>query len=89
MYLKIPHNSRTNMKFFFMAPTFRVGHDSSVSIAIRYGLDGLGIEFCWGHTFRPVLGPTQPPIQSVPPLFPGSKTAGVWFRPPTPIQCRG
>jgi hypothetical protein len=41
--------------------------DSSVGIAIGYGLDGPGIESRWGraisHTSRPVLGPTQSPVQ--------------------------
>jgi hypothetical protein len=59
-----------------------VGRDSSVSIVTRYGLDGPGIEFRWGRDFphpsRPTLGPTQPPIQWVPGLFPGGKAAGAW-----------
>ena len=46
------------------------GRDSSVGIATRYGLDGLGIESWWGRDFphpsRPDLGPTQPPVQWVP-----------------------
>jgi len=37
-----------------------LGRDSSVSIGIRYGLDGPGIEFRWGrdvpHPFKPALG---------------------------------
>jgi len=41
--------------------------DSSVRIATRNGLDGLGIKSRWGRDFseqpRPALGPTQPPIQ--------------------------
>jgi hypothetical protein len=43
--------------------------DSSVGITTGYGLDGPGIESRWGrdisHTSRPVLGPTQPPVQWV------------------------
>jgi hypothetical protein len=54
--------------------------DNSVVIATRYGLDGQGIESRWGRDFphlsRPVLGPTQPPIQWVPGLFPEGKAAG-------------
>ena len=57
----------------------KVGRDSVVGIATRYGLYGPGIESRWGRDFsqpsRPVLGPTQPPIQWVPGLLP---RAGAW-----------
>ena len=57
------------------------GRDSSVGIATRYRLEGPGIESRWGRDFphpsRPVLGPTRPPIQWLPGLIPGGKTAGV------------
>ena len=58
----------------------QVGRDSSVGTATRYGLGGVGIESPWGRDFpypsRPALGPTQPPVQSVPGLFLGGKAAG-------------
>jgi hypothetical protein len=45
------------------------GPGSSVGIETGYGLDGPGIESRWGRDFphlsRPVLGPTQPPVQWV------------------------
>ena len=54
-----------------------VDRNSSVSTATRYGLDGPGIESQRGRDFphpsRPALGPTQPPMQWVPGLFPGVK----------------
>ena len=60
----------------------KVGRDSSVSIATRYGLDGPGIESRLGrdfpHTSSPVLGPTQPLIQYVRGHFPRGKEAGAW-----------
>ena len=54
--------------------------DSSVGTAIRHAPDGPGIESRRGldfpHHFRSALGPTQPPVQRVPRLLPGSK--GDW-----------
>ena len=51
-----------------------VGRDSSVGIATRYGMDGLGIESRWGryfrHPSRPTLGPTR--------SLPRGKATGVW-----------
>jgi hypothetical protein len=67
---------------FYYYTLIPMGRDSSVGIATRYGLDGPGIESRWGRDFlqpsRPALGPTQTPIQWVPGLFPGGKTAGAW-----------
>jgi hypothetical protein len=66
---KLMASSMANFTFTFA--TFycdnKVGQESSGSIATCYGLGGLGIQSCWGQDFphpsRPLLGPTQPPIQ--------------------------
>ena len=44
-----------------------VGRNNVVDIAIRYGMDGPGIESRWGraHWSRPALAPTQRPVQWV------------------------
>ena len=59
-----------------------MGCDSSVGIAIRYGLDGPRIESRCGRDFphlsKPALGPIQPPMEWVPGLFPGGKEAAAW-----------
>jgi hypothetical protein len=58
----------------------KCGPGSSVSIATGYELDSPGIESGWGRDFphlsRPVLGPTQPPVQRLPRLSRGLKAAG-------------
>jgi hypothetical protein len=51
-----------------------VSRGSSVSIVSDYGLDGRGSIFSLASSSRPALGPTQPPVQSVPgALSPGVK----------------
>jgi hypothetical protein len=58
---------------------FRVGRDSSVGIATRYGLDGTGIESRWGrdisHPPNRTYGPPSPPYNGYR-VFPGGKAAG-------------
>ena len=54
------------------------GRHSALGIVTSYRLDGPGIESRWRQPFRPALGPTQPPVQLVPGLFPGSKEDGAW-----------
>jgi hypothetical protein len=51
-------------------------------MATSYRLDGPGTESRWEARFSPPVQAdpvaTQPPIQSVPGLFPGGKGAGDW-----------
>ena len=59
-----------------------MGRNSVLVIAIRYGLDGPGIESRWDEIFRTcpdrLLGRTHPAVQWVPGLFPRGKAAGAW-----------
>ena len=60
-----------------------VGRDSSVGIATRYGLDGLGIESRYGRDFphpsRPALVPTQRPLyKGYRVSFRGGKADRMW-----------
>ena len=73
------------------------GRDSSVGIATRYGLDGPRIESRWGSDFpqpsRPVLGPTQPPVEWVPGLSWGQSDKrqgrGADHPPPSSAEVEG
>jgi hypothetical protein len=69
-----------NLETSFIAT---VGWDNVVGLATCHGLDGLGIEYRWGqgvmHPTRPVLGPTQPPVQWASDHFPGDKRPGSGF----------
>ena len=51
-----------------------MGRDSSDGIAIRYGLDGPGIESRWGARF-------SAPLQAVPEAHPSSCTMGTGSSP--------
>ena len=70
---RIPRRGKWSM-FIFLIQVFsdEGARDSAVGIAIRYGLNGQGIESRWGrdfpHPFRPSLEPTQSPVQWVPGL---------------------
>jgi hypothetical protein len=59
-----------------------------VGIVTHYGLDGPGIESCWGRDFthlsRLSLEPTQSPPQWLVCPFPRGKAAGTWRWQPTP-----
>ena len=68
------------------------GRDSSVGIATRYRMDGAEIESRWGRNFphpsRPILVPTQPPVQLAPGLSRGVKGPGRGTDHPPPSKYR-
>jgi hypothetical protein len=69
-YLQNEHGSSVYLMY-----TLFHGSGSSVSMTTGYGVDGPRIKSRWrrdfSHTSRPVLGPTQPPVQWVPSLSRG------------------
>ena len=75
-----PPNSDDSCCLNLRDPIAFVTRNSSVSIASRHGQNGRRIESRWGRDFlhqsRSILGPTQPPIQEVPGLFPREKRSG-------------
>ena len=76
--LRPAHSFPSSMSVqFIKVPLTESGPGSVVSIATGCGLDGPGIESRWGwdflHLSRPVLRPTQPPVQWVPGLSRGGK----------------
>jgi hypothetical protein len=69
-----------------------VGWDSVVGIATHYWLDSPSIESWWRryflHLSRLALGPSQPPVQWLPVLFPGAKLPGRGFDYPPPSSAK-
>ena len=68
------------------SPRHTVGQNSSVSIVIRYGLDGSGIESRWRrgfpHLSRPALEHHPASYTMVPGLSPEVKRSGCGFDQP-------
>jgi hypothetical protein len=66
MSIALRKDHLTNMCNLFVIWVVSVDRDSSVGIAICYGLHSPGTESQWGrdypHPFRLALGPTQPHI---------------------------
>jgi len=81
--------SMSNHKYSIFVQVSRTlwGRDSSVGIAIRYGLDSAGIESRWRQDIpHPADWPWSPPslLYNGYRVFLGGKAAGAWHRPPTP-----
>ena len=70
----------TKVKFFSRRLVLWLGTNSAIGTATHWTVRGSnparGRDF--SHPSKPVLGPTQPPIQLLPGLFPGGKAAGAW-----------
>ena len=67
------------MYYIVLGPMYYYGQGSSVGIATDYGLDGPGSNPGGDEIFlpsRPVLWPTQPPVQWVPGLSQRLSAAG-------------
>jgi hypothetical protein len=72
---KVTSITYSNTRWVVYITWENAGRNSAFGIANRYGLDSQGIKCRWGRDFpqlsRPVLGPTQPPMQWVPGLSGG------------------
>jgi hypothetical protein len=70
-----PHHQYPALVFYLSTIRCKMGRDGSVSIAIRYGLDGPGNKSRWERDFphgsRRTLGPIQLPTQWEPVIFRG------------------
>ena len=76
------HSQKFKYRFWYSS------HLCIVNIATGYVLDVSGIESQWEPDFlylsRLALGPTQPPVQWTPGLFPGVKQLGCGIEHPNP-----
>ena len=70
----------TGVLLFSLVTSSTVKRDSSVGVATRYGLGGLGIEFGWGRDFLHPSRPVGPPslLYNGYWVFPGGKAAEAW-----------
>ena len=89
----ITNNNNNNSVIYYVLNS-TVDRDISDSVATGLGLDGSGIESRWRRDFphpsRPALGPTRPPIQRAPDLFPRGKAGGSGFthQPPSSAEVK-